>query len=136
SLGVVGFRALTGRLPFENAAASAVLVAHVMTAPPKVRDVAPAAPSGVAAIIDRCLVKEPKGRFQSADELARALDDALTDVRPEAATASATRRPLAHMLSDPEAQALWSRAAELQAGTGSHERPPAPALPPANSGDG
>src|SRR5205814_815418 len=41
SLGVVGFRALTGRLPFDNEVASAVLVAHVVKLPPKVRDVAP-----------------------------------------------------------------------------------------------
>ena len=122
SLGVVGFRALTGRLPFERATAAAVLVAHVMTAPPKVRDVAPAAPGGLAAIIDRCLVKDPAGRLQSADELARAPDDALADVRLEPATASATRRPPPTMLSDREAQALWSRAAELQAVTGNHGR--------------
>src|SRR5256885_5739425 len=44
SLAVVAFRALTGRLPFDNETASAVLVAHVVKAPPKVRDVAPNAP--------------------------------------------------------------------------------------------
>src|SRR5689334_9681271 len=38
SLGVVGFRALTGRLPFDSDTASAVLVAHVIKPPPKVRD--------------------------------------------------------------------------------------------------
>src|SRR6266550_2725281 len=44
SLGVVGFRALTGRLPFDNEVASAVLVAHVVKPPPKVREMAPRVP--------------------------------------------------------------------------------------------
>src|SRR5438270_1221572 len=48
SLGVVAFRALTGRLPFDNETASAVLVAHVVKAPPAVRVVAPNAPRALA----------------------------------------------------------------------------------------
>lgn len=128
SLGVVGFRALTGRLPFESETASAVLVAHVVKPPPKTRDFAPAVPEGVAAVIDRCLAKAPSARFQSGRELSDRLNDAIESADP--AEAEPVRLP--NVLSEREAQALWSRAAELQALTGTQTRPP---VPPLQSGD-
>src|SRR5690242_6292809 len=70
SLGVVGFRAVTGRLPFDNESASAVLVAHVVKPPPRVHDVAPAVPTAVAQLIDRCLAKNPDARAAAGDSTA------------------------------------------------------------------
>ena len=126
SLGVVAFRALTGRLPFDNESASAVLVAHVVKAPPKVRDVAPDAPLALAELIDRCLAKDPAARGDTASTIAPLFDDALAESRSDNA--------MPNVLSEREAQSLWSRAAELQAMTGVETRPPA--LRPVSSGDG
>ena len=114
SLGVVAFRALTGRLPFDNESASAVLVAHVVKAPPKVREVAPAAPPVLAGLIDRCLEKNPAARCDSPRMFATLFDDALRESQQEDALVPAVPQ----VLSEREAKALWSRAAELQAVTG------------------
>src|SRR5687767_11618948 len=73
SLGVVAFHALSGRFPFDNEAASAVLVAHVTKRPPRLRDVAPTVPGAVADLVDRCLAKDPADRFASCAALSVAL---------------------------------------------------------------
>ncbi len=123
SLGVAGFLALTGRFPFEGDLASAVLVAHVTKAPPAVASLAAGVPAQLAAVIDRCLAKDPAARFDSADALLTALDDAMRQMdRPAEPPAAAPRGP---RLSDAEAQAVWRRAAELQAVTGVQSRPAA-----------
>src|SRR2546423_7524973 len=77
SLAVVAFRALTGRLPFDNESASAVLVAHVVKQPPRVHDVAPRAPRALAELIDHCLAKDPGARCAQGGRLAPLFDDVL-----------------------------------------------------------
>ena len=121
SLGVVAFQTLSGRLPFENEIASAVIVAHVTKAPPTLSSVAPNVPETIAAVIDRCLAKSADARYATGDALARALDDAWQR-RPKGA------RP-APLLSEKQAQAVWERAANLQAATSSHPAAPIAALP-------
>ncbi|MGI8510006.1 MAG: serine/threonine-protein kinase [Gemmatimonadaceae bacterium] len=75
SLGVVGFLALTGRLPFVGTL-PAVLVGHVNACAPKVGALAPHAPEYLAAVIDRCLAKRPEDRFECGETLADALEKA------------------------------------------------------------
>jgi serine/threonine protein kinase len=130
SLGVVAFRALTGRLPFDSESASAVLVAHVVKAPPKVRDVAPKAPRALAELIDRCLAKDPAVRNDAASAIVPLFDEALAESRSDNAMPEA----LPNVLTEREAQSLWSRAAELQAMTGVQTRPAT--LRPTTAGDG
>jgi serine/threonine-protein kinase len=122
SLGVVGFRALTGRLPFDSETASAVLVAHVLKQAPKVREVAPHVPNALAALIDRCLAKDAASRCESGIAFARELDAIISELGDtDAPTPSANA-----IISEREARALWSRAAELQAFTGVQPRPSVP----------
>ncbi|MEO8881746.1 MAG: serine/threonine-protein kinase [Gemmatimonadaceae bacterium] len=124
SLGVVGFLALSGRLPFDNESASAVIVAHVIKAAPSLLSVAPNLPSALAAVIDRCLAKSPDARYATGDALARALDEAWD---PSAWERQKTSK--AQLLSDTQAQAVWQRAADLQMATESHPAAPVGALP-------
>jgi eukaryotic-like serine/threonine-protein kinase len=112
ALGVVGFHALTGALPFDGPAHS-VLVAHVTKPAPAVHAMAPEALGSLARVIDRCLQKEPTDRFPSADALATAFDEALRDAL-HAEQAAADAAPGA-VISELEAQAIWQRAAQLQA---------------------
>ena len=133
SLGVVAFRALTGRLPFDHDSAIAVLVAHASKAPPRVRDVHPAVPAALASVIDRCLAKDPSARYQTGAELASAIDEAAAELASDpAALVRATP-----VISEREAQALWARAAQLQAETGVQPsaRSPAVPLPPPSAQD-
>jgi len=122
SLGVVGFLALTGRFPFDDELASAVLIAHVNRPAPPVRSIATATPSALAAIIDRCLAKDPAMRYPSASALLATLDAVIANPHQDDNTAE---RDLARMVrvSDTEAQAVWDRAALLQVSTESRPLP-------------
>ena len=112
ALGVVGYQALSGVLPFDGPP-PAVLVAHVTKAPPPLAQVAPQVPAALAAVIDRCIAKRPEARYESAEALAAALDDAMAATR-EAERAAAVADPDA-VLSERDAMAIWQRAAQLQA---------------------
>ena len=128
SLGVVGFKAVTGQLPFDSRSATAVLVEHVMKEPPKVRSIGPGVPEQLAAIIDRCLAKDPAARYQTAGALASALDDATSSIPQSSGAVVTTESKEPRIISEREAQALWSRAAELQSETG--VQPALRSLPP------
>jgi serine/threonine-protein kinase len=123
SLGVVGFRALTGRLPFDNESASAVLVAHVVKPAPRVQDVAAAIPAPIARLIDRCLAKDPEARAAAGESMASLFEEALAAMERDTPPAQAE---MPNVISEREAQALWSRAAELQAMTGAQAPVAAP----------
>jgi serine/threonine protein kinase len=114
SLAVVGFRMLAGRLPFEGEMASAVLVAHVVKAPPSLADVAPHVPRALAGVIEHCLAKQPSARFASCRAFVSALDEAAVAI----ARTGETHDGDPAIVSEREAQALWARASELQAQTG------------------
>ncbi|MEP6622415.1 MAG: serine/threonine-protein kinase [bacterium] len=124
SLGVVAFETLSGRLPFDGPA-PVVIVAHATRPAPPLASVAPNVPAALCEIVDRCLRKDPDHRFQSGDELAAALEAAVG-----ASVATAPVRIDAgleeRVLTEVEADRVWKRAAELQAGIGSPNAPRAP----------
>ena len=73
SLGVVGYYALSGRLPFTGADDLAVLRRHVVDAIPPLATVAPWIPRRLALTLERCLAKDPVVRFTDGHALAYAL---------------------------------------------------------------
>jgi serine/threonine-protein kinase len=77
SLGVVGFQALSGTLPFTVNSVSALLDAHRRQPAPPLASVAPKVPTPIASVIDRCLAKEREARYPSGESLADALEKAL-----------------------------------------------------------
>jgi serine/threonine-protein kinase len=86
SLGVVGFQAAVGRVPFDAASPHAVLALHLTQAPPPVSGVRPDLPHRLAATIDRCLRKDPASRWPTADAFIAALPSpttALIEVAPQ-----------------------------------------------------
>jgi eukaryotic-like serine/threonine-protein kinase len=73
SVGVIAFRCMTGRLPFEGEAVGDLLV-KICTAPlPVPSQWAPGLPPGFDDWFVRALNREPAGRFNSAPALAEAL---------------------------------------------------------------
>lgn len=81
ALGVVGYLAVSGRLPFENSKLPALLVRQATEAPKSVQTVAPGLPLALVAAIDKCLALNPDARFANGEALADALVPA-PDVRP------------------------------------------------------
>lgn len=73
SLGVVGYLAVSGRLPFEAANLPALMVRQATEVAPGVARVAPGLPSSIASVIDRCLNRDADQRFQDGEALAAAL---------------------------------------------------------------
>ena len=81
ALGVVGYLALTGRLPFDEPSVPALVVRQATDAPPGVIRFAPGIPPSLASAIDRCLAHDPARRFADGEALAAALAPT-PDARP------------------------------------------------------
>jgi serine/threonine-protein kinase len=73
SLGVVAYLAVSGRLPFEEESVPALIARQSIDTPPSLMSVAPGVPSALAAAVDRCLDRDPAGRFPDGETLAAAL---------------------------------------------------------------
>ena len=76
SLGVTGFYALTGRLPFESPTLVGFLGKHLTEPAPPIATLRDGLPPKLAAAIDRCLAKNPADRFATGEEMADAIEDA------------------------------------------------------------
>jgi eukaryotic-like serine/threonine-protein kinase len=75
SLGVVGYYALSGRLPFTATSVPALLAQHVTKACPPLT--APGVPQALVSAVEGCLAKDPAQRPQSGEQLATVLGTAL-----------------------------------------------------------
>jgi serine/threonine-protein kinase len=73
SLGAVAYFLLTGRPPFVRKTAVQVLAAHLHEPPLPPSALRAEVPADLEAVVLRCLVKDPAGRFADADSLGRAL---------------------------------------------------------------
>jgi tetratricopeptide (TPR) repeat protein len=78
---------LCGRPPFDAVTPQAMIAAHVTREPDPVARYRASIPPALAAVVHRCLEKKPADRFQSADDLLRALAGVLT---PLGSTPTAT----------------------------------------------
>src|SRR5437763_14952457 len=75
SLGLVGYFALTGKLPYAGGTAMEILARQVTQAPPSFGDVG--VPRKLGRAIERCLAKDPADRPQKGEDLAEQLTLAL-----------------------------------------------------------
>jgi formylglycine-generating enzyme required for sulfatase activity/dienelactone hydrolase len=101
SLGVVLYEMLTRRRPFEGENDMTVMRAVVDRTPPPVKVLRPDVPDAMVAIIERALQKDPSHRFESATEMADALEATIRPAAPAAiriddtsATLRTIRRPV------------------------------------------
>jgi serine/threonine protein kinase len=140
SLGVILYEMLTGRLPFQGKTAMVVGNEILSRSHLPIEELRPEVPSGLVAVVNRCLLKDRQHRFASVGELAAALgpfaqphlapppgsDDAATEVM----RATGFNVPRIHFTTDSSDQALTlvaspSLTVDDQALTGVIERRPA-----------
>jgi len=74
ALGVVGYVAAAARLPYPTTDLAGLIQLQLAGAAPALAEVAPHVPRAFCRAIDRCLSAYPSARFQTAEELAGALE--------------------------------------------------------------
>jgi serine/threonine protein kinase len=79
SLGVVLYEMLSGQKPFTGDAATQVLLQIVMNEPRDIGQAAAGISRPLAMIVRRCMQKQAADRYQTCDELRRALADSLKE---------------------------------------------------------
>lgn len=80
ALGVVAYEMLTGYPPFTGRTAVAVLDAHASRIPEPIESRRAEVPRHVAALVMKCLAKDPAKRPQSGNEIVRVLSPNLSPV--------------------------------------------------------
>src|SRR2546422_1643842 len=77
SLGVVLYQMLAGVPPFDGESAQSILMKQATATPVPIQQRRSDVPPTLAGVVDRALAKDPAERFQTAEELSRALVEAL-----------------------------------------------------------
>src|SRR6516165_4793564 len=78
AFGTILYEMVTGKQPFRKATSAETMAAILNEEPSSVSQLTPATPPGLERVVHRCLEKNPEQRFQSASDLAFALE-ALSD---------------------------------------------------------
>ena len=82
SLGATFFHAFSGQPLFDAPDPQQIMIKHVREKPRKLADVAPEVPAEIAAVVDRCLEKDPAKRYPSVTKLQAALGAAIRKAFP------------------------------------------------------
>jgi eukaryotic-like serine/threonine-protein kinase len=106
ALGLLIYELVTRTRPFERATPAETLAATIECSPAPIETLTREVSPGLAAVVARCLAKDPADRYDSTRDLARDLK-AIADASLSAAFAQQGRplvavRPFASLSSDPE----------------------------------
>jgi len=100
ALGVIGYRMLTGTLPFEGPTVRSILSKQLLATPKPLLALAPDTPPALAATIEQAMAKEPDDRFASMRDLIADLradptyaDEVLSVMRAETERMERRRTP-------------------------------------------
>jgi serine/threonine protein kinase len=140
SLGVILYCMATNDKPFTGDTITAVSYKIVHTEPIPPRQLNPAVPAALEAVIIRCLAKDPAARHQSGDELATDLA-ALRAGQPLASSSGIRPAPRAgpgpgQTISSAVTMPLGSSPQIRQSSVGAQPAPPAPPAAPPRAGTG
>ena len=135
ALGVVTYQLLSGRLPFEGASLTELAIKQQREPPARLDDLVAAVSPELAAAVDVALRIDPRQRYPTAAEMARALDEGERGIEPGHGTAIVPP-------AGPTAADQGGRARRAHARLAGRRRDSAPAAPgpaaprdPAGAGD-
>jgi serine/threonine-protein kinase len=74
ALGVLAFELFTGQLPFSGKSAQETMIARLRGGPKRLRQIREDLPAKLEAVIERCLIVDATGRYQSMAELGFAFE--------------------------------------------------------------
>jgi serine/threonine-protein kinase len=80
SFGVMAYELLTGSTPFAGRTPAKLLAAHLTETPTSLVERCPEAPRSLAAVVMKCLAKDPEARPQGAEDVLVALEAAATEL--------------------------------------------------------
>jgi len=86
SLGIVLYEMLTGRIPYSGESPVSVAVKHLQEPFPDPEEVNPQIPRALCQIVRKAVEKDPRYRFQTAREMADALNEWLYEHESELST--------------------------------------------------
>jgi serine/threonine-protein kinase len=92
AFGCLAYELLTGRPPFTHGSPRKLLAAQMSDVPRPLRELRPDAPPALAALVMRCLEKDPNDRPQQVNEIVHLLDDVATGEHPTAPWTAVRRR--------------------------------------------
>ena len=85
AFGAILYEMATGKQSFRKATSAETMTAILNEEPPSISQLTPTAPPGMQRVVHRCIEKNPEQRFQSASDMAFALE-ALSDSAITSAT--------------------------------------------------
>jgi eukaryotic-like serine/threonine-protein kinase len=113
SLGVILYEMATGRVPYEAETPIAVVYKHIQDPLPPASKLNPDLPGSVERVILKALSKSPQDRYQTAGEMAQAIQAGISDAPLQAASDFTTMvavkqetTPQASTLETPRSKAL------------------------------
>ena len=74
AFGVILYEALTGRVPFDANAYSALILEIATGTPKRLRELRPDLPKGLEDVVLKAMARDPADRYRDVDSLARALE--------------------------------------------------------------
>jgi serine/threonine protein kinase len=80
SMGVVLYQMLCGTVPFSGTTAASVMMMHLINPVPQIYDQNKTLPIAIQTVLDTAMAKNPKDRYQTAGEFAKALQAVTTGV--------------------------------------------------------
>jgi eukaryotic-like serine/threonine-protein kinase len=92
AFGAILYEMLAGRRAFEGPTSADTITAILNQEPPAISQLAPSTPPALVRVVKRCLEKNPEERFQSASDLAFALQALSDSDSAEGAVVSARHR--------------------------------------------
>ena len=83
ALGIVFYQLLTGALPFNGTDATSIIYQHIHAEPRPLKEINPSIPESYQAIVSKCIQKDRRKRYQSANELIKDLQLTIDGARPQ-----------------------------------------------------